>query len=231
VILIPLKQYRSEAEVLLLGAQEYIRHASKYRYKKILDDLGTLCESNNETVSWKAWNIDLETAKCYDRASGQSPPVRVRFGFDLAFQLHDPKAGLWALEKAVTQIQVYIEDSDKPAVSHFHVDLKNPEQLGPLVHVQFSEELSKRLGLAMGVPRIPFPIVLPTDCLDFVLSEFFPREWGKQQAGIHAISRVRKGQRRRIEALLGAAIEACSGGGRTPVAALQNWKLSAPISL
>ena len=225
MILLELNQYRKELAIFLDGAEEFVRRRSLSRFKKMLDDLDHTIDSGNPSTYWRARNIDLVVAKRYDRREGKSAPVRVRFGFDIALASHQVKRGYWHLSKCVSHIHVFREDDDAGEhVTAFHIDLKNPEQLGPEVHIQFAETCSQRLGLAMGVPRIPFPAVLPTDCLDFALSEFFPHRWGVTQSGMHALSTVRRAQKARIEALWASVQRSCGRRTRlTPIAAMQDW--------
>ncbi|TAW01989.1 hypothetical protein [Rhizobium ruizarguesonis] len=121
------------------------------------------------------WKLDkpvvTKEAERYDGPDKSPHKVKVGWQFESNFVSNEQsrKTGLWTVTKMVTHIRVYSANNDEE-ILHFHHDLKNREQLGPHVHMQFSEHYLKDKGrIPIAVPRFPVTAILPTDCFDLVL--------------------------------------------------------------
>lgn len=172
--------------------------------------------------------IVTKVADQYD-GPGRSPhKVKVGWQFTSTFSATDDskKKHIWLVESMVTHIRVYSQH-DNAEILHFHLDLKESNQLGPHVHMQFSEHFLKNKGrIPIALPRFPSAALLPTDCLDFVLCEFFPFEWPKSQSSSRGLMALRQGQQNRFVAMSQALMHQWQASSRkTPIAATQNCKL------
>lgn len=198
--------------------------------------IGTLRETRERLLSgfdrkvkfaWAtARPIKLEVARAYDRAEGEVDPLQVRWRFMATFA-PDPadksKRPLWDVLRMNTEVELYRPDPEY-LVMRYHHDLKGSGQLGPHTHLQISEDfLDDAVGMRLAVPRFPAAALLPTDCLDLVLSEFFPHRWPKVQSEATSLGLMRQGQIDRVTRLAEELQRDWrKNPKRTPVSLLQN---------
>lgn len=177
--------------------------------------------------------IETQVATRYDSLTRTPDPVVISMGFIAKFtRLGGKKSVDWSVDRLETHITIRGEGKRDPAL-WFHIDKKNVGQLGPATHLQISEDCCDFLGdLKLGVPRFPFGFVLPTDCLDFILAEFFPADWGKHLAGSHAFGTLRESQLARLHVFASAVREDLNKRKKqTPVGVLQDCIFAETIRL
>jgi hypothetical protein len=223
---ISLQEYAKELEYWIKAFEPFVDRTS----------IGTLRDTRERLLSgferkakfeWAtARPIKLDLATAYDRAQGEVEPVQVRWRFMAAFapDLKDKsKRPLWDVLGMNTEVEIYRPDPEC-LVMRYHHDLKGKDQLGPHTHLQISERfLDDAVGMRLAVPRFPAVALLPTDCLDLVLAEFFPHKWPKAQSEATNLGLMRQGQ---IERATRLAEELQRNWRknlkRTPVSLLQN---------
>jgi len=225
LIEIDLRNYAKEVRILCLAAKEFVAKESQ----AVLNGLGESLNYGLEQGDSFKWAIEkpLVTipSEAYDGKGKSMPPARLSFQFSSELEpavWRRSKKGrkkggdsaCWKVMSMSTKMQIVSQCS----AAGFHVDLKNCEQWGPMVHFQFAE--SEEHGT--GIPRIPFWALLPTDCLDFGLSELFPGVWQKAQLSAFSINSLRTSQARRLEAIADALRSGWKGSPFTPIAYLQD---------
>lgn len=223
---INLKAYANELNFWIEPLKAFIGKESHRTLSDLKEQLENGRDNLRPNFDWKLDKPIVTTvADRYD-GHGRSPhKVTIGWQFESAFQSGEDskKKGLWTVSKMVTHIRVYNADNGEE-ILHFHHDLKNQGQLGPYVHMQFSEHYLKEKGrIPIAVPRFPIAAILPTDCFDLVLAEFFPFDWPKSQAGSHGLATLRSSQRNRFIAISDALRKEWDASPKlTPVAATQN---------
>jgi len=223
---ISLHEYVKELEYWIKAFEPYVDRAS-------IGNLWDTKESMSSKMSKKAefeWAtsrpVKLRISTEYDRAEGQMVPVHVSWRFRARFS-PDPKdksrRPLWDVLRLNTELEVRREIPET-LLLRFHHDMKDKDQLGPHAHLQVSESfLEEKVGMRLAVPRFPAIALLPTDCLDMVLSEFFPHEWPKEQSGAFNFATLRQRQMDRAERFAEALRRDWGDKPkRTPVALLQD---------
>lgn len=226
---INLRNYGTELAHWLRAFEPFVEPASQpalSRLKLVLED-GR--DNLREKFDWSLKDpIITKIANSYDRRNNNAHEVRVGWQFESAFERgeHSRKKSIWTVGKMVTHIRVY-DAANNEVLLHFHVDMKNSEQLGPHIHLQLSEDyMEKRVGLQIAVPRFPFATILPTDCLDFVLSEFFPIEWPRSQSDAQGLATLQRAQRDRLRDMAEAIAKLWDKPSRqTPVSATQDYHM------
>lgn len=224
-MIIDLRAYGGEVSAYVAAAKDFVERATWTHLQSMQTDL-ELGRDSSDDFPWSSKKpIRTRVADRYDRAAGKRDPVFVELSFDARFRRLIPKKKSdFEVLKMVTHIKVFSSsDAGRPAL-HIHVDKKNLGQLGPDMHVQVSEAFTRQASnFALGVPRLPTGFLLPTDCLDFVLSEFFPAEWAKAQTSVHQIDTLRNAQLGRARGVA-EQLEIIwkNKRGRTPVSVMQN---------
>ncbi|MDB5690974.1 MAG: hypothetical protein JWO81_37 [Alphaproteobacteria bacterium] len=208
------------------AAKEFVAPASLPRLDRMLADLET-GRDDTTAFTWETKRgepIETRVATEYDSMTGTRDPVIVSMGFFAKFtKRSEKKSPDWDVDRMETHIKIQAENKNDPAL-WFHVDKKNTGQLGPATHLQIDEECCEFLGdIKLSVPRFPFGFVLPTDCLDFIMAEFFPMEWGQRLAGIHAFGALRESQLARLHLFAGSILADMNNRKKqTPVGILQD---------
>jgi hypothetical protein len=232
-MIIDLNRYAAEVRSYFDAAKDFVLPASLPRLDRLLADLET-GRDNTRAFTWQSHEpIETRVATRYDSMTRTPDPVVVSIGFFAQFtKRSEKKSQDWDVDRLETHVSVRAEKEKDPAL-WFHVDKKNPGQLGPAVHLQIDEDCCEFLGgIKLGVPRFPFGFILPTDCLDFVLAEFFPMEWGQHLAGSHAFGTLRENQMARVDAVARAIAEdLMKRKKQTPVGILQDCIFSAGVRL
>ncbi len=162
-------------------------------------------------------------ADSYDGPDRTPHKVRIGWQFHATFRNDDrtKRGSLWTVKAMATHIHVY-SAADDQEILHFHLDMKNKGQLGPHVHMQLSEQYQKDKGrIPIAVPRFPATAVLPTDCLDFALCEFFPFAWPKSQSDSRGLRTLQNKQRARLLSMAQEASKSWEESRMTPIAAIQ----------
>lgn len=223
---INLHEYAKELEYWIKAFEPLVDRASVSPLRDTLEELQASRDKTND-FRWTASRpIKFAIATEYDRAEGEATPVYITWMFGCRFS-KDPKdkakRPLWTLGELRTQIEVHRAEDDA-TILRFHHDLKNEGQLGPHAHLQISERfLEEKAGMRLAVPRFPAAALLPTDCLDLALSEFFPHRWPKSQSEAIGIGTLRDGQLNRATAFAGELHRQWKiSTKKTPFAVLQN---------
>lgn len=235
-MIIDLKKYATEVGYWFGGFEALVDQAGKAQLASLLSDLGSGQARKN--FRWATPNpIRTVETRRYDRILGDMAPLYLRWSFEMRFaqldkaRRKDPQ--LWSIKHGTTRIEVLEgEDGAREAEQRvalvFHFDLKSDGQLGPYSHFQVSDRFLEASGrLKMSVPRLPSAVILPTDCFDLVLSEFFPEAWRKQQSNLHGLNAIQEAQKRRASSLQ-SEIQARwnkEGARSSPVLWLQNCSL------
>lgn len=201
-MIIDLKAYGTELAFWIDAFAPYVDRASATALKQILSDL----QRGQDETDVFPWNtpkpIKTRVANSYDGQDKAAMPVFVTWSFNARFSKIaglGKRPQLWNIDRLETHIKIIVATDDQPEALHFHNDLKNHGQLGPHTHLQIAESfLQQKKQINLAVPRFPTATVLPTDCLDLVLSEFFPHEWPQSQADARGIDQLRTRQRKRI---------------------------------
>jgi hypothetical protein len=233
---INLRKYVTEVRYWLGAFDQFIEHASKPALARLLRDLEQGLDNDIDPLPWKAPKaIISKPATKYDGAQKNAERVYLTWQFHAEFQKRKKEKGpqLWDVRNMVTHIKVVTTTEQTKArenkctereAIHFHYDLKEQNQLGPHSHMQISElflQREKKVNLA--VPRFPTAALLPTDCFDLVLSEFFPHEWPKAQADLTGLTTLQNGQRKRIQSLADKLLKQWDDSPKmTPIAKTQN---------
>jgi len=242
-MIVDLTRYLQEVNAIVLTAEEFVAADSIARLKRLPVDLGFGLESSAPKFKWatdRTRPIKLRPASAYDKRDGLPPPLLATFGFEASFDKSVTSRAkrarkLARIEGVSTHIKIYrdgqnVEDDAELPVLHLHVDKKDEAQLGPYVHIQVSEKCTERLGMRLAVPRMPFTSCLPTDCLDFALAEFFPRDWSKAQAGAYNFNLWRDAQLARAVAMAAGVLERFEENKkRSPVSILQDFWLAEDV--
>ena len=226
---IDLGQYGQELEHWLRAIEPFTEIASVPALRRVREDLLDGAANRPAELPWKLTKpILCKPARQYDGVDKSPHAVQVQWQFEARFTAPTRvgKRWIWTVSEMVTQTKVcLLETGDE--LLHFHHDLKNKDQLGPHVHMQVSEHwLKENKPVPIAVPRFPAAVVLPTDCLDLILSEFFPHEWPKSQADAVGIGTLIDAQKRRMMAMSAAVAKSWDAKPRkTPIAAVQNCYL------
>jgi len=225
-MIIDMRNYGLELGYWVKAFKPFVDYSSQNALMKIQQDFEDGCD-NHPKFRWETKKpIRSIMADAYDSPGKHVDRVCFTWAFHADFTKGDkPKKNpLWSVSEMVTQVEVFALDPEERKVLHFHQDLKHKAQLGPHVHMQISEDfLNAGNGIKLGVPRFPGAAILPTDCLDLVLSEFFPEKWPMEQVGLQGIGTLRQAQRSRFERLAAALHqEWLALPARTPVARTQN---------
>lgn len=235
---IDLAKYLKEVRSVEKAAEQFVTKDAVNRLHAMADSLETGATNRPETFTWRTEEgkpIVTIAADAYDSLEKkQSEPVVLHFDFCGTFRRGATKKDPWHVVSMVSHIKIFKSGTTEPELLHFHVDKRNEKQLGPGLHLQIAEKyVAAKGGVKLAVPRIPFGYVLPTDCLDFALAEFFPVAWGKAQLEAHDITSVRDGQLARSRAFGEALVAKFKNFGekRSPVSVLQNWPIPENFSL
>ncbi|GAB1582895.1 hypothetical protein PPNSA23_28380 [Phyllobacterium phragmitis] len=224
-----MRNYGNELAHWIRAFEPFVEHAFKPALPRLQAVLERGQDASPEKFEWDLKEpIATIVADSYDKRGGKSHKVRLYWQFESIFRrgAETRRKNIWTVAKMVTQIQVRDATTDDRLL-HFHVDMKNLGQLGPHIHLQLSEEyMADKVGSPIAVPRFPFATVLPTDCLDFVLSEFFPTKWPKSQSEAHGLKILQTAQRKRLTNMA----EAIAGlwekpSKQTPVSITQDYHM------
>ena len=223
-MLINLDRYCQELDAYVPGFLPFLERRSQGTLQDLVEDLK---QSRDHPkcmgFAWSTRNpLHSILADRYDRQSGTSLPVRIQISFMASFSRRTRRDRVWRLIRVETQIEV-VRPCGPHSLLRFHIDKKNPGQLGPFAHMQFSEDfLQEVIGYGLAVPRFPVCILLPTDCIDFVLSEFFPHRWPQEQTGLFRIRLLRDRQLDRVNQVGIQLRRILDKPNRTPVSLLQD---------
>ena len=222
---IDLREYATELRYWLEAFKPFVDKVSHPSLMRLQEEIENGRDNLRPSFGWKlAAPIQLIDADRYDGTVKSPHVVRVTWQFEAEFKSRPDsrKTFLWTVENMVTHVRVYSAKNDEE-ILHFHHDMKNKGQLGPHSHMQFSEHYQKDKGkIPIAVPRFPTVAMLPTDCLDFVLAEFFPFEWPKSQSTLVGLAALQKRQRDRMMRISHAIASGWTGSRMTPIAAVQN---------
>jgi hypothetical protein len=231
-MIINLRAYVKEVEAVAKAAERFVARESYSNLMSAPENLKIGIDSGANTFKWITKGpIKFINATKYDSKTHACEPVVVSIGFVGSFRLLDKKKHKWNIDGLVTQIKIFKkpeegQNQEGLPIMHMHIDKKNNDQRGPHIHIQVSEDCTKQLGMKLAVPRIPFNFVLPTDCIDFVLAEFFPDEWHKAQTEAHSFNLIRNNQLVRAEQMLNHVGELWKKNQkRTPVTLIQDYDL------
>lgn len=223
---INLHNYGNELRYWIAAFKPFVDQGSK----PALDRLGDLLEDGRERHQPRfAWKLDKPiwsiVADRYDSPTKTPDGVQIGWKFESSFLKEaGPKNRYgWTIDEMVTQIEIRLA-ADHTEILKFHYDMKTPNQLGPHSHMQFSEHFQTARGrVPIGVPRFPSAVMLPTDCLDLVLSEFFPLSWPKEQSGVTGLAHLRAAQEKRLLEMSRALVDQWKKSPRmTPIARTQS---------
>lgn len=201
------------------AASDFVSAESQSRLHDFVEDLRSAYERGEEEFPWKTPKpIVTISSRHYDGKTHPRDDAHLEFQFKSHLKRKGRGSADWQLEAMTTRICIFDSQKAEKLLS-VHVDLKEPKQLGPEVHFQISEMNAGGLG----VPRVPFGFLLPTDCLDFALAELFPERWGAVQTSAYDIGRIRKGQLERVKVLAGTILSVWDKQTkRTPASILQD---------
>lgn len=229
-MIINLQNYRQEFDHWIKAFDPFVDHPFKSALPQLLSTLEDGIDNRRASFRWELKKpVTTIASESYDRREESgSHPVRIDWQFKAQFDLNEytKRRKVWTVRDMCTHFHVR-DASSGDEIMHFHVDLKDGKQLGPHFHFQFSEEyMEKNFGLRLAVPRFPLATVLPTDCMDFVLSEFFPHSWPQSQSGAHGLNNLREAQRKRFENMaLAIASLWVKNPNQTPVSITQDYHI------
>lgn len=199
-MIINLHSYAEELDAFIPALQPFLDGPSHARYMNLVERL----KQRRDNIRCRHFSWETQeplTTICTERYDGRdrrSEPVTVSVGIDAHFTRDAVSVKLWSIDRLIIHVSVFRPDNDQPSLQ-FHIDQKNDGQLGPPIHMQVSDKFLGALhGHRLAVPRFPIVPLLPTDCFDFLLSEFFPRDWSENQAGLWRIRFLRQQQKGRI---------------------------------
>ncbi|WP_105438961.1 hypothetical protein [Neorhizobium sp. T25_13] len=227
---INLQNYRQEFDHWIKAFDQFVDHASKPTLNDLKTTLEDGIDNKREAFKWIPRNVvSTIIADSYDRRKpSASDPVYIDWWFEAEFARCEDtrKKKIWLVNSMCTQFNVR-NASDNASIMQFHVDLRDGKQLGPHVHLQMAEEYMKRnVGVPLAVPRFPLATVLPTDCMDLVLSEFFPHTWPQSQSGAHGVANLRDAQLRRLKTMASEIVKLWGKQTKqTPVSVVQDCLL------
>ena len=223
---ISLRDYGTELAFWLEAFKPFVAKDSASALAKIHEQLEDGRDNLRASFPWKLANpIMTIVADRYDGKNRTPHRVRIGWQFETVFDkgAASKKHAMWTVQKMVTQIRVHSAD-DNSVASHFHFDMKNGQQLGPHIHLQISEDYQKDKGrIPLAVPRYPIAPLLPTDCLDLVLNEFFPFAWPESQVKSRGSATLRNRQRERLMRISQAVVKRWDESLNTPIVASQGW--------
>lgn len=228
-MIIDLRSYGGEVAAYVAAAKSFVDRTAWTRLQAMQSDLEYGRDNQDDFVWRTSGDIRTRIADRYDGSGKVKPPIVLTLGFHARFKRLAAKRTDFQVVTMVTHLLVFPEDNLHQPALHIHVDKKNAGQLGPEMHVQVSEAFTKQAsGMPLAIPRLPSGFLLPTDCLDIMLTEIFPDEWPEAQASAHEIQSLRQAQLQRLRRL-GAQLEEVWKGkqARTPFSALQNCDLAA----
>ena len=225
-MLINLREYATELEYWLDAFGPFIASESLPALRNLQRELEDGRDNYRPRFDWKLPHpILTNVADRYDGPDRSPHGIRLGWQFTSSFSAtaDSRRRHIWSVDSMVTHIKVYSAE-DNSEILHFHVDLKNRDQLGPHVHMQLSEHYLKDKGrIPLAIPRFPSAALLPTDCFDLVLCEVFPFSWPRSQSGSRGLATLRQGQQCRFVAMSQALVQEWRKSPRkTPIAALQN---------
>lgn len=228
---IDLRNYARELGHWLEAFEPFMDRASRPELRRLSKSLEDGRDAPHSSFPWRLHKpLRSVEADKYDGLEKTPHKVWIGWQFEADFERGPDltKKYIWTIRSMVTQIRVH-SSADDSEILHFHYDLKNLNankvpQLGPHIHMQFSEHyLKEHKRIAIAVPRFPSAVLLPTDCFDLVLSEFFPSKWPKEQSKLTGIDVLRAGQRQRMVNMAEALNKVWEvSRKRTLVAAIQN---------
>lgn len=223
---INLREYAAELAFWLEAFKPFVSRESNPALIRLQEQIENGRDNLRPSFPWKLdASIKTLTADRYDGKDRTPHKVWIGWQFESEFESgpESRKQFIWTVKKMVTQIRIHSADDDS-LISHFHFDMKNEGQLGPHVHMQVSEDFQKQKGrIPMAVPRFPAAPLLPTDCMDLVLSEFFPFEWPASQLKSHGRNALRTRQRDRLVRMSQAVANSWEESLNTPIVASQGW--------
>jgi hypothetical protein len=216
---IDLKKYLEEVDAMEKLVEPFVETASIERLKRVQIDLRTGLDSGNSVLPWKTERpIFIKPSTVFDSLSKRQPPIHIKFMFKAEFQrMGSGRRVKWGISFMNSKVSLCSADIEKIV---FHIDLKNPGQLGPVFHFQINEDFAGSLA----IPRVPFGFVLPTDCLDFAMAELYPEQWTQAQVSAHSITKIVDGQSYRAAALAADVMSFWKSRRKiSPASLLQNY--------
>lgn len=221
---IDLREYGVELGYWIEAFGPFVDRPGAAALGRLKQELETARDDRHERFPWKLAKpiVTVDTDR-YDGATKTPHKVRIGWQFHATIRLTEKskRNPLWEIEEMATHIYVRSSENDQE-IMHFHHDLKNRGQLGPQTHMQLSEQYQKDAGrIPIAVPRFPSLPVLPTDCLDFALCEFFPFIWPEEQAKARGIAVLQNRQRTRLLAMAKLVADSWKDSRKTPIAVIQ----------
>jgi hypothetical protein len=222
---IDLNEYGRELGYWIEGFKPFVDQASHAALDRLKRELEDSRDNRRSAFDWKLAKPVMTIAT--DRYDGKNKtPHKVRIGwqFESRISLTDNsrRSPVWTIDRLSTHVRVY-STTDDQIILHYHHDLREKSQLGPQSHMQFSERFRKDKGLIpIAVPRFPSLAVLPTDCLDLALCEFFPFKWPQEQAGVTGLTVLQNRQRNRLLEMAKVVVDAWDKKAKTPLAVIQD---------
>ena len=203
-MLIDLMKFADELDAFGPALDPFLEPLSHRRFLELVEQLKASRDNPRiPAFSWStpAWLTTI-SADGYNGGRRPAQSAQVQVGIDARFSRLPDARRIWNIERLITQVSIARVDQQRPSLS-FHIDMKNPNQLGPGVHMQVSDTfLHTAVGHRLSVPRFPITLVLPTDCIDFVLTEFFPNRWNEHLSGMWRIGLLRRHQEKRLRDLV-----------------------------
>lgn len=223
---IDLREYGTELGFWLEAFKPFVVKESITTLIKLHEQLENGRDNVRPSFPWKlASPIRTIVADRYDGKDRTPHKVWIGWQFHSVFKRVEEakRRTIWFVQDMVTQVRVHSADDDS-VISHFHFDMKNENQLGPHVHLQISEDYQKEKGrIPIAVPRFPIAPLLPTDCLDLVLNEFFPFQWPQSQLKSQGRTTLRNRQRERLARMSQVIAKRWDDSLNTPIVASQSW--------
>lgn len=229
---IDLRAYLKEVGAFSRLAEIFVDKASSLRLADIERDLSRHIDASQPSFRWNTRAaIKFKASTKYDGPTKTHRPTHFSLSFNCVFTRPDRvRKGCAAWFLSNSEVHVEIERDD---VSPFkvHFDYKNPEQWGPQMHFQVSEDIVR-----IPVPRIPTGAFLPTDCADLMLAELHPTDWQVRQhqaASKPDVAVIRDGQEYRTISYLKDIAKQWERREFTRFSMLQNYTSSVgalPIS-
>jgi hypothetical protein len=176
------------------------------------------------------WEIPRDMAlktklSCGDYAQDGMGGLSVFATLSFIWKMRVVSAGAKAIvepfDLASTEVKIFnqIPDEQPVAIAEWQFDIADANSPGCHFHMQVDWKRGQGQE-SMDVPRIPVPMVLPTDALEFVLGELFQTEWPKHRTA-HGVNSF---QRTRMSRMLKWMHDQLEDSGTAPWLALKSLK-------
>jgi hypothetical protein len=144
-----------------------------------------------------------------------------------------PKKAIFSVADASTRVKIFRctkngEILSQTPLAEWRFEIGGPNHPGCLMHTQMEWQTNDNdRGGKLEIPRLPTIILVPSECMDFLLGELFQERWPKVVDGSGDDFKRWKGNHRgRLVKLLRAQTELLGDPVGSPWQAVKQWKAS-----